>query len=316
MKLREYSRISFARLRGSFAFICIRVARCARAVRIRVVPRAGTGDRSAEPRSERPAAQRRSLRSSTVCIAESTRRSAQPAGRHRRGCSCPRVHGERQRAYGRSSVEAARRDARGESPTGIAGSASSKAVASAFVAASSGYATSTTRCLIDALLGLARCSFHELAAEGIATAPEPLDSYRGPVLRTESHEHRQPGVSISRAEDPAARRRRGAARRGAACGNRDVDAGASRRCALAGRRLVSGKGSRPRGAALLRERAALVSAHCRRRRSAERARAGALSDAGARAAQRRGAANPRHRSVTWRSNSRCAPTDASTVSAC
>ena len=37
--------------------------------------------------------------------------------------------------------------------------------------------------LIGALLGLARCSFHELAAEGIATSPESLDSYRGPVLR-------------------------------------------------------------------------------------------------------------------------------------
>jgi hypothetical protein len=37
--------------------------------------------------------------------------------------------------------------------------------------------------LIGALLGLARCSFDELAAEGIATSPESLDSYRGPVLR-------------------------------------------------------------------------------------------------------------------------------------
>ncbi len=37
--------------------------------------------------------------------------------------------------------------------------------------------------LIGALLGLARCSLHELAAEGIATAPQSLDSYRGPVLR-------------------------------------------------------------------------------------------------------------------------------------
>jgi hypothetical protein len=37
--------------------------------------------------------------------------------------------------------------------------------------------------LIGALLGLARCSFDELAAEGIATSPQSLDSYRGPVLR-------------------------------------------------------------------------------------------------------------------------------------
>lgn len=37
--------------------------------------------------------------------------------------------------------------------------------------------------LIGALLGIARCSLHELAAEGIATSPELLDSYRGPVLR-------------------------------------------------------------------------------------------------------------------------------------
>jgi tetratricopeptide (TPR) repeat protein len=37
--------------------------------------------------------------------------------------------------------------------------------------------------LIDALLGLARCSFDELAAEGVATSPDSLDSYRGPVLR-------------------------------------------------------------------------------------------------------------------------------------
>lgn len=38
--------------------------------------------------------------------------------------------------------------------------------------------------MIDALLGLARCSFDELAAEGIATSPGSLDEYRGPVLRT------------------------------------------------------------------------------------------------------------------------------------
>jgi hypothetical protein len=37
--------------------------------------------------------------------------------------------------------------------------------------------------LIHALLGLARCSFYELAAEGVATSPDSLDSYRGPVLR-------------------------------------------------------------------------------------------------------------------------------------
>ena len=37
--------------------------------------------------------------------------------------------------------------------------------------------------LIGALVGLARCSFHELAAEGVATTPESLDAYRGPVLR-------------------------------------------------------------------------------------------------------------------------------------
>jgi tetratricopeptide (TPR) repeat protein len=37
--------------------------------------------------------------------------------------------------------------------------------------------------LIGALLGLVRSCFHELAAEGIATSPESLDSYRGPVLR-------------------------------------------------------------------------------------------------------------------------------------
>jgi tetratricopeptide (TPR) repeat protein len=38
--------------------------------------------------------------------------------------------------------------------------------------------------LIDALLGLARCSFDELAAEGIATSAGSLDTYRGPVMRT------------------------------------------------------------------------------------------------------------------------------------
>lgn len=38
--------------------------------------------------------------------------------------------------------------------------------------------------LIDALLGVARCSFDELAAQGIATSPGSLDDYRGPVLRT------------------------------------------------------------------------------------------------------------------------------------
>ncbi len=38
--------------------------------------------------------------------------------------------------------------------------------------------------LVDALLGLAHCSYDELAAEGIATSPESLDSYRGPMLRT------------------------------------------------------------------------------------------------------------------------------------
>lgn len=35
--------------------------------------------------------------------------------------------------------------------------------------------------LIDALLGLARCSFDELAAEGIATSAGSLETYRGPV---------------------------------------------------------------------------------------------------------------------------------------
>ena len=38
--------------------------------------------------------------------------------------------------------------------------------------------------LIVALLGLARCSFDELAGEGVATSPTSLDHYRGPVLRT------------------------------------------------------------------------------------------------------------------------------------
>jgi hypothetical protein len=38
--------------------------------------------------------------------------------------------------------------------------------------------------LIDALLGLARCSFDELAAEGVATSPQSLDAYRGPVVLT------------------------------------------------------------------------------------------------------------------------------------
>ena len=37
--------------------------------------------------------------------------------------------------------------------------------------------------LIDALLGLAGCSFDELAAEGIATSPASLENYRGPFLR-------------------------------------------------------------------------------------------------------------------------------------
>jgi hypothetical protein len=39
------------------------------------------------------------------------------------------------------------------------------------------------RTLIGALLGLARCSYHELAAEGVATSLAPAESYRGPVLR-------------------------------------------------------------------------------------------------------------------------------------
>lgn len=38
--------------------------------------------------------------------------------------------------------------------------------------------------LIGALLGLARCSFDELAAEGIATSHDSLDYYRGPAQRT------------------------------------------------------------------------------------------------------------------------------------
>lgn len=38
--------------------------------------------------------------------------------------------------------------------------------------------------LIDALLGLTRCSFDELAAEGVATSPDSLESYRGPVVLT------------------------------------------------------------------------------------------------------------------------------------
>lgn len=38
--------------------------------------------------------------------------------------------------------------------------------------------------LIDALLGLARCSFDELAGEGVATSPDSLEFYRGPVLLT------------------------------------------------------------------------------------------------------------------------------------
>lgn len=38
--------------------------------------------------------------------------------------------------------------------------------------------------LIEALLGLARCSLDELAAAGIETAPGSLDEYRGPVLRS------------------------------------------------------------------------------------------------------------------------------------
>jgi tetratricopeptide (TPR) repeat protein len=38
--------------------------------------------------------------------------------------------------------------------------------------------------LIDALLGLVRCSLDELAAEGVATSPDSLESYRGPVQLT------------------------------------------------------------------------------------------------------------------------------------
>ena len=43
--------------------------------------------------------------------------------------------------------------------------------------------TAEHEALIVALLGLARCSFDELAGEGVATSPDSLDSYRGPVLR-------------------------------------------------------------------------------------------------------------------------------------
>jgi tetratricopeptide (TPR) repeat protein len=39
--------------------------------------------------------------------------------------------------------------------------------------------------LIDSLLGLARCSFDELAAEGIATSPHSFEAYRGTLQRTE-----------------------------------------------------------------------------------------------------------------------------------
>jgi hypothetical protein len=38
--------------------------------------------------------------------------------------------------------------------------------------------------LVDALLGLAQCSLDELAAEGVATSPDTLESYRGPVVTT------------------------------------------------------------------------------------------------------------------------------------
>jgi tetratricopeptide (TPR) repeat protein len=39
--------------------------------------------------------------------------------------------------------------------------------------------------LIAPLLGLARCSLEELAAEGIATSSDSIERYRGPVLRTQ-----------------------------------------------------------------------------------------------------------------------------------
>lgn len=38
--------------------------------------------------------------------------------------------------------------------------------------------------LVDALLGYARCSLEELSVEGVATAPESLDRYRGPLARS------------------------------------------------------------------------------------------------------------------------------------
>jgi tetratricopeptide (TPR) repeat protein len=38
--------------------------------------------------------------------------------------------------------------------------------------------------LIEALLGFAGCCLDELAAEGIATAPQSLQNYRGPIVRT------------------------------------------------------------------------------------------------------------------------------------
>ena len=92
------------------------------------------------------------------------------------------------------------------------------------------------RVLIDALLGLARCCLDELSAEGIETTPESPDRYRGPVARSESHEHRQSGVSISRQQMLRVRRRAGIAARGAAAQSprvRDPERRAA--CAAAGR---------------------------------------------------------------------------------
>ena len=165
--------------------------------------------------------------------------------------------------------------------------------------------------LIGALLGLARCSFDELAGEGIATSLQSLDPYRGPVLRRR--------MSIGspafrfRVQRFCARRRRG----DAACGGWQrarVAAGAPRPRAAASRRLVSGEGSHPRGAAYY----ASAQRWSQRTIVADDplfAPVQVLYPVPALALRNPSRARPWRRNASSRSSSRCAPTDTSSANA-
>jgi hypothetical protein len=50
--------------------------------------------------------------------------------------------------------------------------------------------------LVDALLGYGRCSLAELSGEGVETAPQSLDHYRGPVARSGRMDPSSPAFSM------------------------------------------------------------------------------------------------------------------------